>query len=87
MARARKSSRMAQVLKEFEDLQRTQGIRYNGKKYCMSSVLDAGGKEQTRARDIAEVFAAFLESLYNGNSDVFRCDATCDRAAAVAPEE
>ena len=60
IARARKSARVSKVLEEFQDLQRIAGIRRNGKRSCMTSVLDADGVEKTEAEDIAEFFCKIL---------------------------
>ena len=53
----------------------------------MSSVLDANGKEQTQAKDIADVFATFFESLYDGDGKEFHNHGGYDNAIAVSPEE
>ena len=67
VAKARKSARISKILDEFKDLQRVADVRGGGKRPCISSVLDQNGSEKTGNDDIAEVFAAFFESLYAGN--------------------
>ena len=89
ISKARKSARVSKLLEEFKDLQRIEGIRNNGKSGCMSSALDRDGEEKTEAGEVAEVFAAFFEELYNGDGCTFDCAglASIDRVDVVTPEE
>ena len=87
IAKARKSARICKVLEEFKDLQRIAGIRGCGKQMFMTSVLDIDGTEKTEAGDIAEVFAAFFESLYQGDGAAFHSNEPFDRIDRVTTEE
>ena len=87
IAKARKNARICKVLEEFKDLQRIAGIRGCGKQMCMTSVLEIDGTEKTEAGDIAEVFAAFFESLYQGDGAAFHSNEPFDRIDRVTTEE
>ena len=87
VVKARKSSRISKVLDEFKDLQRIASIRGSGKRHYMSSVMDSSGSEKTDKDDIAEVFAAFFESLYNGDAGEFMYDSLCNDVNAVTLAE
>ena len=87
ISKARKSGKISRVLAEFKDLQRLVDIRNNGKRVCMSSVLDEAGEEKTDKDDIAEVFASFFESVYSGAGSEVMYQEFCGRVDAVTLEE
>ena len=66
ITRTKKSSRVRKVLEEFKDFQRIAEIRSNGKRSCISSIIDRSGTVRTTRTEIPEVFADFFESLYQG---------------------
>eukprot|EP00959_Pyramimonas_sp_CCMP1952_P333213 6977262-Pyramimonas_sp.AAC.1 len=53
----------------------------------VSSVLGANGKEQTHAKNIADVFAVFFGSLYDGDGKELHNHEGDDKPMAVSPEE
>ena len=85
--RAKKSAEISKVLTEFKKLQRLVDIRNDGRKTCMRSIWDEEGVEKTDKYDIAEVFASFFESLYDGDgTDIVECVGV-DPILAVSTEE
>lgn len=85
--RARRSAKISKVLAEFKDLQRLIDIRNNGKQSCMTSMIGADGVEKTDKFDIAEVFAAFFESLYAGDGSEVVPGDDMDIVEAVTVDE
>ena len=85
IAKQKKTARIRKVLEEFKDLKRIADIRGNGKRVCISSMIDSTGTERTARHDISEVFADFFESLYHGNGEVFEAT-QYDRGGDVKAE-
>ena len=87
IAKARRSARVQQVLEDFKDLRRLENIRGGNKKRCMGAVIDKHGVEKTDANDIAEVFADFFESLYQGESREFEWQGKMHKVKEVTVDE
>ena len=88
IAKRKKSSRVRKVLEEFKDLQRIAEIRGNGKRSCISSIIDRSGTERTARSEIPEVFADFFELLYRGEGATFNaCQQGNEIIEPVTPEE
>ena len=85
--RAKRTARINNVLTEFKDLRRLLDIRNNGRRTCMSSVMDKDGVEKVDKGDMAEVFAAFFETLYDGDETGVVHQSANDTVDEVAPKE
>ena len=57
-------ARLAKILKEFRNLKAIASVRSGAEKQLISSICDDTGKVVLDRDEIAEVFAAFYEGLY-----------------------
>jgi hypothetical protein len=60
----KKRGQVDKILTEFKGLRFIAGVRNNGRRQQLSSILDDTGKLHTSEQDILNVFATFYEHLY-----------------------
>ena len=59
-----KRQEIGRILEEFKGLRHISGIRQQGRRHQLTSVVDAGGITRTGEANILEVFAQFYENLF-----------------------
>ncbi|CAK0890577.1 unnamed protein product [Prorocentrum cordatum] len=84
---AQKSEKTSNTLAESKDQQCLVDIRNSGKSDCITSAIDENGTERTDINDIAEVFASFFGSLYDGAPGTYCCEASASQVTDVTPDE
>ena len=70
LMRAHQAGKIRDILSEFRGLRNIAGIRNNGKRKKLTSVVDKAGQLQASERGIVDAFAEFYETLYIGETNV-----------------
>ena len=85
--RTMKQERIATILDENRGLKGIAGIRNNGRRNFISSVVDDEGIRRTERQDIADAFAKFYETLYREGHFVDEFDKSSSDTDEDAGEE
>ena len=83
----RKTARVTRILEEHRDLRRIANIRRGGKAQYIGAVIDTNGLEKTDSQDVAEVFADFFASIYEGTAALFNLHGCIGTFLEVTPDE
>jgi hypothetical protein len=81
--RVKANEKIAERLTEFKDLGSIAGIKINGKKKRIASMLDQHGNVQDDQKEIANVFADFYAGLYRSWRDGVEHSSPTEQASST----
>ena len=84
--RVKANEKIAERLTEFKDLGSIAGIKINGKKKRIASMLDQHGNVQDAQKEIANVFADFYAGLYRSRRDRVEPSSPTELASSTIPD-
>ena len=90
VAKARKTTKICELLEEFRDIGQIKDLKKKGKKECINAVINDEGKEVSDVKDIAEAFADFYQALYKESVDIgydYQIGEDIPTVRPVQPEE